>query len=159
MAGVKPLSEVLTYENDEVVSRFASDYSVSRADAEEVFLETKRWLWLCADEMAHSGNGIGQKIPLLSEARVIDLMWHTFVIFTRDYAMFCDEYFGFFVHHQPRTRVEKEAWDRRVAEDRTAAIAERRAMLRQGYEIVCDRLGQATLKKWCDDFPTRFARL
>jgi hypothetical protein len=153
---LRGLEEVLRYKNDEVVHRFSSDHGIAKADAEEIFLETKRWLWLCASEMASAPDGIGERIPLLSEARVLDLMWHTFVIFTRDYAAFCQEYFGFFVHHHPRTRVEKEAWDRRVAKDSAGAIAERRAMLRQAYVMVCDRLGKDTLKKWCEDFPARF---
>lgn len=153
---VRPLDEVLLYENEEVVQRFMADFAISKADAEEIFTETKRWLWLCADEMETSANGIGSRIPLLSEARVIDLMWHTFLLFTREYAAFCQKYFGFFVHHQPRTHVEKMAWEHRVAEDRDAALAEKRATLRAGYLIVCDRLGQTTLKKWCEDFPARF---
>jgi len=156
MRAVRPLDEVLRYENDEVVHRFTADHGIEKADAEEIFLETKRWLWLCASEMASAENGIGERIPLLSEARVIDLMWHTFLLFTRDYADFCQKYFGFYVHHHPRTHVEKMAWERRVAEDRDAALAERRAMLRKAYVAVCDRLGERTLQKWCEDFPMRF---
>jgi hypothetical protein len=153
---VRPLEEVLAYQNDEVVHRFCNDNGIAHADADEIFLETKRWLWLCASEMASAADGIGERIPLLSEARVIDLMWHTFLLFTRDYATFCQKYFGFFVHHHPRMRGEKEAWQKRIAEDRDGAVAERRKMLRRAYELVCDRLGQPTLKKWCEDFPTRF---
>jgi hypothetical protein len=153
---IAALEHVLRYENDEVVWRFAADHGVSRADAAEVFLETKRWLWLCASEMDGSKDGVGVPIPLLSEARVLDLMWHTFVIFTKDYAGFCQRYFGFFVHHQPRLQVEKDAWERKVREDAPAALAERRAMLRGAYETICDRLGPATLRKWCEDFPARF---
>lgn len=153
---VSPLDEVLRYRNDEVVHRFSADHSISKADSEEIFLETKRWLWLCANEMAAASDGIGERIPLLSEARVLDMMWHTFIIFTTEYASFCQKYFGFFVHHHPRTRVEKEAWSKRIAEDEAGAVAERRAMLRKAYVIVADRLGPATLKKWCEDFPARF---
>lgn len=156
---IQPLDVVLAYENDEVVQRFASDFKVSRQDADEVFLETKRWLWLCADEMSRAKDGLGERIPLLSEARAIDLMWHTFVIFTRDYARFCEKYFGFFVHHQPRTQVEKDAWAKRIEADREGALRERRALMRRGYELVCDRLGQGVLKKWCEDFPARFSAL
>lgn len=151
------LDEALAYENDEVVHRFASDYRVSIADAREIFVETKRWLWLCASHVAEANDGVGDKVPLLGEARVIDLMWHTFLLFTKDYAAYCRDHFGFFVHHQPRLRAEKEAWERKVAEDREAALAERRQTLRKGYEDVCKRLGQATLRKWCEEFPARFA--
>lgn len=156
---VRPLDEVLAYQNDEVVQRFASDFKTSRAEADEIFLETKRWLWLCADEMARAKDGLGEKIPLLSEARAIDLMWHTFVIFTRDYDRFCQKYFGFYVHHQPRTQVEKNAWAKKVEEDPEGAMRERRAMMKRGYELVYDRLGASVLKTWCEDFPARFAKL
>ena len=153
---VKPLDEVLAYKNDEVVHRFARDYKITLAESEEIFLETKRWLWLCASEMAAAPNSPVKRIPLLSEARVIDLMWHMFVIFTRDYTNFCHASFGFYLHHQPRLRGESEAWEKRVAEDPQAALAEHRARLREAYELIYDRLGHATLKKWCEEFPKRF---
>ena len=149
MGTLLPLEEVLRYQNDEVVYRFSVDHDVALADAEEIFLETKRWLWLCAAEPT-------AKIPLLSEARAIDEMWHTFLLFTDDYARFCETHFGFFVHHFPRTRAEKESWEKEVAEDGDAALVKRRAHLRTAYEIICDRLGTATLKKWCEEFPARF---
>ncbi len=132
-------SSALRYENSEVVKRFALDYGVTASD---------RWLWLCASEPA--------RIPLLSEARVIDLMWHTFLLFTRDYAQFCERYLGAFIQHYPRTSVIKDAWERQLAADPESAKRERRDTLRKACETVCDRLGPATLKKWCEDFPTRF---
>jgi hypothetical protein len=146
---LRPLEEVLRYENAEVVYRFSVDHGVSLLDAEEIFLETKKWLWLCAAEPT-------AKIPLLSEARAVDEMWHTFLLFTDAYAKFCDEHFGFFVHHFPRTRAEKEAWEKQIAEDGDAAMVERRKLLRGAYEIICDRLGTETLQKWCEEFPARF---
>jgi hypothetical protein len=149
MDKLRPLAEVLRYENAEVVYRFSVDHGVSLLDAEEIFVETKKWLWLCAAEPT-------AKIPLLSEARAVDEMWHTFLLFTDAYAKFCETNFGFFVHHFPRTRAEKEAWEKQVAENAKAAMAERRAHLRTAYEIICDRLGPETLQKWCEDFPARF---
>ncbi len=145
---IRPLEDVLRYENSEVVKRFGVDHGVSMEEAQDVFLETKRWLWLCASEPA--------RIPLLSEARVIDLMWHTFLLFTRDYAQFCERYFGAFIHHYPRTSVVKDAWEQQLAADPEGATRERRATLRKACETVCERLGPATLKKWCEDFPARF---
>jgi hypothetical protein len=146
---LRPLEEVLRYENGEVVYRFSVDHGFSISDAEEIFTETKKWLWLCAAEP-------DAKIPLLSEARAVDEMWHTFLLFTDAYAKFCDSNFGFFVHHFPRTRAEKESWDQQIAADPEAARSERRKLLRGAYEIICDRLGTETLQKWCEDFPARF---
>lgn len=36
----------------------------------------------------------------------IDELWHTFVIFTREYARFCDEVCGRFLHHVPEVEGE-----------------------------------------------------
>jgi hypothetical protein len=32
---------------------------------------------------------------------VVDEFWHTFILFTRDYAAFCERHFGYFLHHTP----------------------------------------------------------
>ncbi|MEO0794093.1 MAG: hypothetical protein AAFX93_02970 [Verrucomicrobiota bacterium] len=31
----------------------------------------------------------------------VDLVWHEFILFTREYARFCEEQFGHFIHHTP----------------------------------------------------------
>lgn len=31
----------------------------------------------------------------------VDEVWHTFILFTEDYASFCEKVFGFFLHHHP----------------------------------------------------------
>lgn len=150
MLRVSSLEDTLRYENAEVVHRFSQDHRISIEDSEEIFLETKRWLWLCA-------TNPDVHLPLFSEARAIDEMWHTFLLFTRDYAAFCETHFGKFVHHHPRTKKEKDAWDARVAADRAGAIAERKEKLRAAYEIVADVLGTDVLQKWCEEFPARFS--
>jgi len=33
----------------------------------------------------------------------VDEVWHTFILFTREYAEFCQAAFGTFIHHVPRT--------------------------------------------------------
>jgi len=33
----------------------------------------------------------------------VDAYWHTFVLFTEEYELFCRREMGFFVHHRPRT--------------------------------------------------------
>ena len=31
----------------------------------------------------------------------VDEVWHTHILFTEDYADFCADYFGYFLHHKP----------------------------------------------------------
>jgi len=46
---------------------------------------------------------------LSMHSREVDQVWHTHIIFTKNYAAFCDQVFGEFIHHDPitsRTPVE-----------------------------------------------------
>src|SRR5690606_28161878 len=128
---------------------------------EEIFQETKRWLWICAKRVARLARGEVEffQLPLFNEAKAIDLMWHTFLLYTRQYAEFCDRYFGFFLHHQPRSREERKAWQERIAENPEEAWEERRRSLHQVYDYLYDELGPDTLVKWCEEFPERFKSL
>jgi hypothetical protein len=41
--------------------------------------------------------------PLAMIDKRADALWHTFILFTPQYKIFCENIMGFFVHHQPRT--------------------------------------------------------
>lgn len=86
----RSLSEIMAYENEPVMLRYIRDYGGIRADALRRFNAMKQYLVTCA-------VGRGAKVPDKS----IDDMWHTFLLFTREYKAFCEEYLGQFVHHQP----------------------------------------------------------
>lgn len=47
-------------------------------------------------------NAIGYS-KLNMPIKEIDIVWHTFLLFTAEYADFCDRYVGRFVHHEPVT--------------------------------------------------------
>lgn len=156
---IAPLSEVLSYQNDDVVARFADDYSLSIADAEDIFLETKRWLWLCAKRKTGVGGQGSFALPLFNEVYAVDMMWHTFLLFTKDYAQFCERYFGFFVHHAPKPRAERLAWQAKIAANPDKAWKERRESLVHIYGYLYDELGPEILVRWCEEFPARFKQL
>ncbi len=152
------LEDVLSYKNEDVVARFAQEYKISEEDSEDVFREMLRWLWICAKRKhaVESGEAEHLAVPLFNEARVIDMMWHTFLLYTQAYADFCDHYFGFFIHHQPKSRAERKAWQHVIATDPERARREREAHLKQVYEYLYEELGEATLIKWCEELPARF---
>lgn len=155
---MRSLAETLSYQNPDVVARFSVDHEVAATDAEEIFTEIKRWLWLCAKRTIDERDGKKEVfvVPLFNEAYAIDLMWHTFLLFTEDYAKFCQDYFGFFVHHRPRPESEREAWLTKVAADPEGAKLERRANLRKVYEYIIRELGEETLRRWCEEFPKKY---
>jgi|GEM_PF-2999871 len=33
--------------------------------------------------------------------RDVDAIWHAHILFTEDYMKFCDQYFGYYLHHRP----------------------------------------------------------
>jgi len=64
----------------------------STAQAQELFLEVKRYLALAA--LRAEGE-----VPMFSTR--VDQVWHEFVLFTREYALFCMCHVGRFMHHAP----------------------------------------------------------
>ena len=132
------------------------DLNVTLDEATELFLETKRWLWLCAYQ-AETGSSIS--VPLFSEMNAIDRCWHLFLLFTRDYAAFCERYFGFFIHHEPQTSQVRRQTQALLEADPVAFRASKEAELTLAYGIIYDVLGRDVLLRWTEEFPERFARL
>ena len=131
------LAEVLAYRHPGVVRRYAKEQHASREEAEEVFQETLKWLYLC-------GCGLREDFAcsMTPEIAKLDEMWHTFLMFTRDYADFCERYFGFFLHHVPNEDEE---------EAREGGAEAVREQLERQFGLVYDVLGEATLKRWYEE--------
>jgi hypothetical protein len=93
MTGVQEevISRAMAFPMDAAVDRYAAEHDLPIEVAREHERELKRYLALCALEPEVS---YGMKGP-------VDDLWHTFITFTRDYAGFCDEVAGHFIHHVP----------------------------------------------------------
>ncbi len=76
---------------DKLASRIAVEEGFDRPFAERIMEQTLAFLKACADN-----PGLG-----LSPSRWVDIGWHAFVLHTRDYADFCAQVAGRFVHHEP----------------------------------------------------------
>ena len=131
------LAEVLAFRHPGVIRRYCKEHGVSPTEAEEIFQEMLKWLYLgsrcTADPQATA------ECVMTEEIEKIDWMWHTFLLFTHDYAAFCDRYFGFFLHHVP----EDEG-------DEPASPEALRGQLERQYALVYDVLGEQTLLAWYD---------
>jgi hypothetical protein len=154
---IASLAEVLAYECPWVASKFRERYAVSEAEGDEIFTETKRWLWLAAYAMRTPSAPTPLTVIGLQEMTVVDEMWHTFMLFSEPYAQFCARYFGWFLHHLPTTDADRERLlsERRQDPERfeSARIAEFRAQAR----FVGEMLGVDTVRKWYGDFGKRYA--
>jgi len=88
------VDRVLDYDLSEIVEHYANSYGLPLETARAHERELKRFLALCALDR---GAGYGM-------AGVVDKLWHAFILFTKEYARFCEDAVGFFLHHAPRTK-------------------------------------------------------
>jgi hypothetical protein len=76
---------------DRLVGRIIKDEDVTRPVAEQIMEGALGFLKLCAD---HPGKGF-------APSKLVDIGWHTFILYTRSYDEFCDQIAGRFLHHEP----------------------------------------------------------
>jgi hypothetical protein len=86
------IERAMAFDMREVLQRYVIDTGVSKETARAHEREIKRFLLVCA--LNNTGKPIGMAGP-------IDELWHTFILFTREYADFCDKVAGRFLHHAP----------------------------------------------------------
>jgi hypothetical protein len=136
---LRTLDEVLAYCHPGVIRRFCDEQDVSYERGEEVFQETLKWLYLCYRYAMEEPEGF--VCSMHPEILLLDEMWHCFVLYTRDYADFCENNFGFFLHHQPINDGEGEPLsDEEIAAQLTAQ-----------FSFVHRVLGEGTLLAWYEE--------
>lgn len=87
------IDKILAYRFDAVREKILHEQSIDPDQIDEAIAEFRRYFIL----IALGNRGLGMT------SRVVDEVWHTFILFTRDYMAFCDEVFGTYLHHQPNT--------------------------------------------------------
>lgn len=91
--GLMPANKSLIADElwDRLVTRIVKDNDVDRSLAERIMDQALGFLRLVAIEPGKS----------YAPSRLVDIGWHTFILYTREYARFCDEIKGGFIHHEP----------------------------------------------------------
>lgn len=84
------IDQILNYTNPRVIERHVQDQNVPPHTAARRFDGLKQFLAVAAIMP-------GRKVT----SPAIDAMWHTFLLFTKDYRQFCDGYLGRFIEHEP----------------------------------------------------------
>ncbi len=74
-----------------LVTRVTKDASVTQEEAEDIVDGVIGFLKLSAD---HPGNAF-------APSRKVDIGWHVFLMYTREYADFCQQIGRRFIHHRP----------------------------------------------------------
>ena len=84
---------IMSFRMPEFTERLVKKQGMSPEEAEKMFCETLRFLYLCRQ---------GRKVRFsFAPSPLIDEGWHNFILFTKVYQRFCEEYIGRFIHHQP----------------------------------------------------------
>lgn len=81
-----------------LVKRIVVDEELEQDVAEKIMNEALGFLKLVAE---NPGNGF-------SPAPLVDIGWHTFILYTREYAAFCEKIAGRFIHHMPTDNPDLE---------------------------------------------------
>lgn len=139
------LEHVLSYTHPNLLKRYTTTYPNNILPAEIVFKELLKYLWLCErhrqDQISfpddHELKFVCNIYPEISE---IDDMWHTFLLFTKDYRDFCQQYLGAFIDHCPN--ISNEPISTEIFE----------LDLSRYLSYVYEKLGEETLKIWFADY-------
>ncbi|MBL6447134.1 hypothetical protein JMN32_12500 [Fulvivirga sp. 29W222] len=134
-----------------VIEGFMERYNVSYEEAKDIFIETKKWLWL-ASKTQNSETALFIDKPLL----IIDEMWHNFILHTKLYYKFCIQHFKRFIHHDPTPPNIKQEQRNSLIENPTKALKEHEERLKKQYSIIYDNLGAETLLKWYETMAEKY---
>lgn len=115
-----------------VIERYCRDYKHSIDYGIEVYKAFLKFMYLM--DMLYQKK---VKVHMLKEILEVDRMWHTFLLFTADYAEFCHQYFGRFLHHCPVSEENPPPTD----EDKRVFISDLVVAINQEF-------GKETLTEW-----------
>jgi hypothetical protein len=141
----RPLADVLTFRFEEPIDRFCETFYVEKADARPIWKDLLRYMWLCATVKEAEG---------LEPPRIMDEMWHMFLVYTPEYRAWSMKYFGAFLDHKPRTTKQKRELERLA---RSADPSAMREHLIKSMSAVWDHLGERVALRWFVTYPTRYA--
>ena len=87
---------VMNYPMPDPIARCKKDFGYSDSEMKLLEKELKRYLILCILK-SPGQEGVGMY------SKDVDNLWHSFILFTREYAEFGKKCAGYFLHHMPRT--------------------------------------------------------
>ena len=136
------LEDVLKFEHANVIRTYVRTCNEEEHVARELFKDMLRYLWLARkhaeDRIAHpESDALKFQLVMHEEMRLIDNMWHNFILYTHDYTKFCQDYFGEYLHHVPDMADLIVQTNDEFAED-----------MEKYLSYVYDQLGEETVKRW-----------
>lgn len=90
------IEEIMNYHMPDVIKRCKKDFNYTDDDMKIIEKEFKRFLVLSVVTKDHQ-TGVGMY------SKDVDNLWHSFILFTNEYADFSNKFNGKFIHHVPET--------------------------------------------------------
>ena len=90
------VNKILNYPIPNILKRCQKDFGYSDYEIALLEKELKRYLVISVIEKNNS-NSVGMY------SKDVDNLWHTFILFTKDYFKFCKSCTGNYIHHVPET--------------------------------------------------------
>lgn len=136
---------------DRLVARIAAEHpELPEGMPDRIMGQTVAFLETCATAAGPIGP-----------SELVDIGWHTFILYTREYAEFCDRIAGRYIHHVPDDNPTGDEWPT-VPQTTTATLAATVAAMRRAGCIVDPELWGMTgatectqCHAGCHDSPTR----
>ena len=139
------LKVLLTYKNSGLVEKFSVTYGVSLKEAETIFKDMLRFLWL-SDRATHlrfnKKNSNVPRIYIFEPLVVIDEMWHMFILDTKRYTDFSMQYFGRYMHHDSPPVGASKVW---VSKKESEAMNNE---LMHMIQFSFEELGEKIAQRW-----------
>ncbi|GGW15067.1 hypothetical protein GCM10018980_76200 [Streptomyces capoamus] len=123
----RPMSatDPITLVDPEVTDRLAHRITAEHPEITEA--TARRIVGQAAAFIAASGQQPGQS---LAPSKLVDYGWHAFILHTVDYARFCEQVVGHFVHHVPTAEDDEMPGGVQATRERTLA-----AIMAAGYAV------------------------
>lgn len=157
MSSENNLAMVLSYEADLAKIMFSRKYNIDSCETNILFTELKKFLWFLSIRPEES-----QPFPIFPEQRIIDDFWHEFILSTKEYHYFCQNFLGRYIHHVPTpdgvlTDGSSFGVHRNLLEkDREKYINKNLELFNNSMLEVKKYLGIETVKLWYQIFPEKY---
>lgn len=140
------------YQHDGVIKKFRDEWDVDEKEALDIFSEMKKFLYI---------SEIGQQkciqIEIDDRTQIIDKMWHHLILFTEDYKIFCNRFFGTMVHHAPFSSEQLAQALEDSARMRMTLDEYKQMCLEQQLNLIQSVMGIETVKKWYVDYANTYS--
>ncbi len=103
---MKSLNEIKNFKHIGVIDRYNKDNPEYANQGNQIFEDLMIFFWASNQHSIDQKENLNNKdldfVYIMDEKMLqIDRMWHVFLLFTKDYMDFCEEYFGEYIHHLP----------------------------------------------------------